>query len=52
MLDLFEIKESYKILDMIENYGSTTLNRTKIQHNYFRKKTIIKSYNRSIKNCH
>ena len=35
-------KESYKILDMIETYGSTTLNRNKIQHNYFRKKLSLK----------
>ena len=34
--------ESYKLLDMIENYGSTTLKRTKIQHNYFRKKLSVK----------
>jgi len=34
--------ESYKLLEMIEKYGSTTLKRTKIQHNYFRKKLSIK----------
>ena len=27
---------------MIENYGSTTINRNKIQHNYFRKKLSLK----------
>ena len=34
--------ESNNLLKLIENYGSTTLKRTEIQHKYFRKKLSIK----------